>query len=186
MTNPLEVMHVTSPYGLRQHPITKLFNKYHNGVDLRAYYTDTYAVAKGIVVTTKEWPPGIGKYLIIDHGTFTAIYGHLSEFKVKVGDVVTEGVVVAKTGNSGASTAPHLHFEIREGKPYRVWTKGKDGRYTNSVDPIKFLKPDDHWAEGSYNFLTKKIAIHEKRFDENITRGEVFALLARLEGYKGD
>ncbi len=137
--NPLKKIHVTSPYGPRRHPVTGKSNSFHNGTDLRAKYVETYAIANGTVRLVRTWEPGIGKYVVIDHDGFTTIYGHLSEFKVKQGQKVGEGELIAITGNSGASTAPHLHFEMRSGNPSRLWDKNSKGVYTNSFDPIPFL-----------------------------------------------
>ena len=183
MINPLKNTYVTSPFGHRTHPVT--YKKgFHSGVDFRANYEDTYAIAPGTVEIAQYYSEGIGNCLVINHGAFMTVYGHLDSFNVKVGQLVSEGDVVATTGNTGTSTAPHLHFEIRNPVPSYVWNKEKDGRYENAVDPIEFMKKNEHWAQKYYDYLTESIDIKETRFDDNITRGEVFALLARLEGYK--
>ena len=190
-SNPLKKMHVTSSFGPRIHPIHGI-NGFHSGVDLRANYEKTFAIDEGVVEKVREYPQGIGKYIVINHVHFTTVYGHLSEFKVREGQTVKNGEIIATTGNSGASTAPHLHFEVRIGNPgSKLWHKNNKGMYYNAIDPITFLPGEEepkekHFADSYYEFLTKDlgIKIHETRFDDNITRGEVFALLARLEGYK--
>jgi len=183
----LRNIHVTSPFGPRKHPIT---NKkgFHSGVDLRANYEDAYAIAPGTVYRVDEYSKGIGKYLIIDHGTFLAVYGHLSEVCVRVGDKVETGDVVAVTGNSGASDGAHLHLEIRTPLPSYEWNKLLSGMYEGAVDPIEFMSnlKNEHWAEKHYRSLNKKgIKIQEKRFDDMITRGEVFAIIDRLTDKEG-
>lgn len=112
LMNPLKSIYVTSPYGWRIHPVLKV-ERFHTGVDLRAYYTSVYAVAPGIV-ESPTWRGAYGTSLYINHGAYKSFYAHLKECKVKHGEVVTEGQVIAISGNSGTlSTAPHLHFEIR-------------------------------------------------------------------------
>lgn len=143
MINPLRSIFVTSSFGPRIHPISNK-KSFHSGVDLRANYEDAYAIEDGTVEIAKYYSEGIGNCLVINHGTFLAVYGHLDSFNVEVGQLVSEGDVVATTGNTGSSTAPHLHFEIRNPIPGYVWNKEKDGRYENAIDPIKFLisEPD--------------------------------------------
>jgi len=180
---PLRNIHVTTPYGPRIHPVTKE-NDFHNGIDLRAAYEDTYAIADGTVEIAKYYTEGIGNCVVINHGTFMAVYGHLDSFNVKRGQFIEKGHVIGTTGNTGTSTGPHLHFEIRQPVPDYVWNKDRYGKYENSIDPIEFMKENDHWAQKYYAYLSNVIDISETRFGDKITRGEVFALLARLEGYK--
>lgn len=78
-------------------------------------------------------PDFAGMCLVIDHGAFIGIYGHLSAVKVKAGDRVGEGQVVALSGNTGASTGPHLHFEVLPDG--WVFTNGMYGR----VDPHLYI-----------------------------------------------
>jgi murein DD-endopeptidase MepM/ murein hydrolase activator NlpD len=140
---------ISSPFGWRIHPILK-YKRHHNGVDYAsATGTPVQAVADGRVVFAgpsmikgKNGEPGGGGYIVRivfrSRGkAFTASYMHLHKgtIKVKVGDRVKMGDVLAKSGNSGESTGPHLHFEIQSGKKY-VWTA--DGsRY---LEPVSFIK----------------------------------------------
>lgn len=65
-------------------------------------------------VTAAGWQSGYGYVVYIDHGGgVTSRYGHLSKVLVKVGQSVSQGDVIARSGNTGNSTGPHLHFEIR-------------------------------------------------------------------------
>ena len=76
--------------------------------------TDVYAVANGNVSLIKELNKGYGKYLVIDHADgYQSLYAHLSEFLVVVGESVLGGSIVAHSGNTGNSTGPHLHLEIK-------------------------------------------------------------------------
>ncbi len=90
-----------------------------NGVDIAAPIgTSVRASAEGTVIIAKTgaWNGGYGNYIVIQHpnGTQT-LYGHLSVLYVQVGQLVEQGVTIAGSGNSGRSTGPHLHFEIRNG-----------------------------------------------------------------------
>lgn len=85
----------------------------HKGLDIAARYENVYATASGYAYTLEN-PGGYGHYIIIIHGNnYISLYGHLNSFKVSYGQYVTQGQVIAQSGNTGASQGPHLHFEIR-------------------------------------------------------------------------
>ncbi|ANS76064.1 hypothetical protein AWM70_16970 [Paenibacillus yonginensis] len=115
---PVGHARISSPFGYRIHPITGV-KKLHAGVDFAVPIgTDVHAAEGGVVVLA-EWYSGYGNAVIVDHGNNTwTIYGHLSKFKVEKGDTVKRGEVIAESGNTGQSTGPHLHFEVRvNGEP---------------------------------------------------------------------
>lgn len=99
-------------YGMRIHPILHV-KKMHLGIDIIANVgTPVKAAGKG-KVTFVGYKEGYGLTVEIDHGFgYQTIYGHLSSAKVKEGKMVNRGDVIAKTGNSGLSTGPHLHYEV--------------------------------------------------------------------------
>ncbi|MCY0970544.1 M23 family metallopeptidase [Chryseobacterium wangxinyae] len=105
---------VISPFGTRTHPIfgTK---KTHNGIDLKASYENVYSVMDGIV-TAAGWDfKGGGNFIKVKHfNRFETSYLHLSEINYRAGDIVKAGFVIGKSGNSGNSTGPHLHFSVKE------------------------------------------------------------------------
>ena len=111
---PLKSISINSPYGTRVHPVTKKRTTHH-GVDLKAAMnTPVYAPYAG-VVTYSGWMNGYGKIVIIDHGGgYTTRYAHLNRWIVGKGTKVKKGQLIAKTGNTGMSTGPHLHYEIRK------------------------------------------------------------------------
>ena len=116
---------VTSPFGNRTHPIFG-GQKLHNGADLKANYEKVYAVLNGKVIDAGFDSKGGGNYIKIKHSNyFVTSYLHLSEIYYKVGEWVNAGFIIAKSGNSGNSTGPHLHFSVTE-----------NGKYIN---PIRFL-----------------------------------------------
>jgi murein DD-endopeptidase MepM/ murein hydrolase activator NlpD len=103
---------------------------YHTGVDYAVPTgTDVLAVADG-KIENASWGAAYGTQLVqkVDGGWF--IYAHLSKALVKPGDKVSEGQVIAKSGNTGNSTGPHLHAEYRSALR---WSAGKD------LDPAKFI-----------------------------------------------
>jgi murein DD-endopeptidase MepM/ murein hydrolase activator NlpD len=111
---PLAFKGVTGNYGSRIHPMLKTA-EFHPGLDLRAAMrTKIYAPADGVVKYANNGKRGYGKLLIINHGYgFTTYYGHLYRFSVKVGEVVAKNQLIALSGNSGLSSGPHLHYEVR-------------------------------------------------------------------------
>ena len=112
--NPLRVpLVLTSKYGYRPHPVTGRY-RFHEGIDLRAAVgTRVYASKAGRVIFAGR-KGGYGKIVGIEHeGNFSTWYGHLSRIRVKVGQTVSQGKVIGLSGNTGISTGPHLHFEIR-------------------------------------------------------------------------
>ncbi len=99
-------------FGMRLHPI---YNQYrmHSGIDIITDTgTDVIAPGDGVVTFTGI-RGGFGKCIEIDHGYgYQTIYGHLSDIKVKEGKKVKRGSLIAKTGNTGLSVGPHLHYEV--------------------------------------------------------------------------
>lgn len=109
---------VTSAYGWRQDPLNGQ-RTFHKGTDLRmAYGSDVHAAAPGVVTSAGD-RPGYGLTVVVDHGDGRETrYAHLSALDVAPGDQVGGGQLIARSGNSGRTTGPHLHFEAREfGRP---------------------------------------------------------------------
>ncbi len=104
---------VTSGMGLRSHPVGGFRGK-HTGVDLAAKEgTKIAAAAAGTVAETGEGEY-IGKFVILKHkDSYTTIYGHCSEILTAPGKTVKKGQIIARSGDTGRTTGPHLHFEIR-------------------------------------------------------------------------
>jgi murein DD-endopeptidase MepM/ murein hydrolase activator NlpD len=89
---------------------------FHSGVDIEAQFgTPVHAAADGVVIQS-EFYHGYGKMVTVDHGGgMRTMYAHLSQYKVVPGQEVRRGDVLGFSGNSGATTGPHLHFEVRMG-----------------------------------------------------------------------
>ena len=105
--------HLSSNYGYRRDPFSQKF-KFHDGHDYSARIgTDVHSTANGRVKKSKYWG-SFGNYIEIDHGNgYITAYGHLSNRSVKAGDKVFRGQKVGEVGNTGRSTAPHLHYEVQ-------------------------------------------------------------------------
>lgn len=108
---------LSSYYGYRIDPIYKI-RKFHHGVDFSAPKgTPIYATGSGVVTRVHKAKRGYGNTVEIDHGYgYKTFYAHINVIKVKKGDKVTRGQIIATVGNTGKSTAPHLHYEVRKNK----------------------------------------------------------------------
>lgn len=107
---------VTSEFGSRFHPILG-GSSYHEGIDIaNSMWMPIRATADGIVVYS-GWRGDYGITVEIEHrrSGYKTRYAHLADSKVKVGDRIKRGDIIASLGNTGRSTGPHLHYEIRKG-----------------------------------------------------------------------
>lgn len=119
---------LSSRFGYRRDPFSRKY-KFHEGDDYSARTgTSVYATANGRIKKSR-YSGSFGNYIEIDHGNgYTTSYGHLSRRNVKSGDKVYRGQKIGEVGNTGRSTAPHLHYEIQYNKI--------------SVDPAQFYFVD--------------------------------------------
>ena len=110
MVFPLKKTYVTSNFGYRRQ-----FSRQHQGIDLKAMVGDTvYASFNGRVRISQYNKGGYGNYIVIRHfGGLETLYAHLSKSLVKKNDDIKAGDPIGLSGNTGRSTGPHLHFEIR-------------------------------------------------------------------------
>ncbi len=108
-----ELIALASGFGMRIHPIYKV-KKRHAGIDFAAGIgTPIYATADGKIVKADVKFSGYGKMIEIDHGFgYRTRYAHMHGFNVKVGQQVKRGDLIGYVGNTGLSTAPHLHYEV--------------------------------------------------------------------------
>lgn len=107
-----DLKQTASGYGMRIDPIYRT-PRFHSGMDFSAKTgTDVYATGNG-KVTMAGWKQGYGNCIVINHGYgFQTLYGHLSKYKVRVGQKVKRGEVIGEVGNTGKSTGSHLHYEV--------------------------------------------------------------------------
>lgn len=122
---PVEAQ-ICSPFGVRFHPIYRRYIK-HDGVDLAVDYGNKVRAGADGVVKFAGWQAGYGLLIIINHEYgYETRYGHNSKLLVHPGQVVKKGQVICLSGNTGESTGPHVHYEVRfNGKP---------------INPAPFLK----------------------------------------------
>jgi murein DD-endopeptidase MepM/ murein hydrolase activator NlpD len=111
-----ELHALCSGFGFRIHPIYKV-RKMHTGVDFHAREgTPVFSTGDGIVITQDSESGGYGNQIEVDHGYgYVTKYAHLSKFVAKRGQKVKRGELIAYSGNTGTSAAPHLHYEVIKG-----------------------------------------------------------------------
>ena len=110
---PVSGWKLTSPFGMRTHPILKT-QRMHNGIDMAcAQGTPIYATRAGKVTQASYQAGGAGNYVSINHlDGFSSIYMHMTHYVVSVGQTVSAGQLIGYVGSTGLSTGPHLHFGI--------------------------------------------------------------------------
>lgn len=110
-----DLTRTASGWGNRIHPIYKI-RHFHTGMDFTAPVgTDVYATGDGVVKKVVTEKSGYGRHIVIDHGFgYQSLYAHLSEFNVKPGQKIKRGSIIGYVGNTGTSTGPHLHYEVRK------------------------------------------------------------------------
>ena len=122
---PVQNGYESSSFGYRVDPFTGQ-TAWHNGIDFASEYGSEIVASAAGVVTWASEREGYGEMVEIDHGDgYQTRYAHNSKIKVKVGDIVKKGQVIALMGSSGRSTGAHVHYEVY-----------KDGR---AVDPASYL-----------------------------------------------
>lgn len=115
---PIEAKRRSSSYGYRINPVTKR-RQFHKGVDFSAKMkTPVRATADGIVGYVQSRSYGdYGRMIRIHHSYgFQTIYAHLNKTLVKPGTIIRKGEIIGLSGNSGRSTGPHLHYEVKQGE----------------------------------------------------------------------
>ena len=124
---PIKDAKITTPYGKKG----KMWSRgYHTGIDVACPVgTDIIAVADG-KIENASWGKSYGTQLVQKVEGGWVIYAHLSKALVKAGDKVTKGQHIGESGNTGNSSGPHLHFEMRDNIR---WSAGKD------IDPAAIL-----------------------------------------------
>ena len=127
--SPTPGIRMSSGFGTRIHPVTGK-RKRHRGLDFAANTgTPIYAPADGVIEVTRPSNKGSGNFLKLNHSLgFATTYSHMSKFNVKRGKFVRKGDLIGWSGNTGLSTGPHLHYEIRflgralNPRPFVEWT----------------------------------------------------------------
>ena len=163
---------INSPYGIRHFRL-------HRGVDLHISIGDSIVAAyPGKVVVSKYNRRGYGHYVMIEHANGTrTLYGHLKKRLVNVGDVVEGGQLVGWGGNTGRSSGPHLHFEIRYGEV------NIDPATVFNIEEGTLLENANHFSIASavdgHNEIQKELSKHRYH---RIRSGDTLGKIARLYG----
>ena len=112
--SPADPYWISSDFGIRIDPVTKMYTS-HFGLDFAGEVgTNVYATGNGVVNYIKISDSGYGKEVVIDHGFgYSSRYAHLNKILVHKGQKIKRGQTIGMIGNSGKSTGPHLHYEVR-------------------------------------------------------------------------
>lgn len=158
---------ITTPYSPNGPPPGYAFNWAHPGIDLPYINEPVHSTISGKAYT-KEMPGGFGHYIQVKGGALDVFYGHLSKWLVKNGQSVKPGTKLGISGNTGASTGPHLHYEMhKNGKP---------------IDPVKWLKAN---SGGSQNKSASKwkpdIKRAAKQMKVNLSSSELNGIIAQIQ-----
>ena len=139
-----------SGFGMRVHPIYKR-RRMHSGIDFTAPIgTPVQATGDAVVTAVKKLRTGYGTHVILDHGFgYRTLYGHLSKVTVKEGQRLKRGEVLGLVGSTGASTGPHLHYEVIN--------------RNEKVDPIHYCM--DGLSPQEYQELVDEAASANQSFD---------------------
>lgn len=119
------------------------WGRWHKGIDIGARYENVYAAASGYAYKLEN-PGGYGHYIMVVHGGgFITLYGHLNSFNISNGQYVSQGQVIAQSGNSGASQGAHLHFEVRKASSISNYFS------SNFLNPLDYLPGGYSFAPGA-------------------------------------
>lgn len=138
---PIQGIRISDRFGMRMHPVHKKRVR-HNGIDFKAHTgTPVYATADGVVEFSGfHKQSGFGNLVILQHSLgFKTYYAHMHKLKVRTGSFVSKGQLIGLSGNTGISTGPHLHYEVRH-------------LYT-PVDPEPFVE----WNISNFDSLFEKV-----------------------------
>lgn len=123
--------------------VKRRWGRMHKGIDIGASYENVYASASGYAYNLEN-PSGYGHYIMIIHGDgYITLYGHLNAYKISYGQYVTQGQIIAQSGSTGSSTAPHLHFEIRRASSMSSYFSA------SPLNPLDYLPGGYSFAAGA-------------------------------------
>ncbi|MBU0536978.1 MAG: M23 family metallopeptidase [Gammaproteobacteria bacterium] len=162
---PLADAHVTSRYGMRDHPVLGRM-ALHGDADLRAAIgTPVYATADGVVELAGMNNGGFGRMIKLSHNFgFVSVFGHLSKTSVASGDYVRQGDLIGYTGNTGLSSAPHLHYEVRH--LHRRLAPGPFMEWSWENYDVLFTREEQIKWDSLAKTLRKQMAAPERRWSQ--------------------
>ncbi|NDL68004.1 M23 family metallopeptidase [Anaerotalea alkaliphila] len=196
---PTDSHRITSPYGVRT---LRGVRQFHSGTDIGGMRAGVagdklYAVADGTVIVSKINGGGVhtgfGYYICIQHDGFIALYAHMKALGLPVGTKVRAGDVVGFMGNTGNSTAVHLHFQVYQGSKVH-FTKDSSGKVDGVVNPEPYLVDIDNrrvvikvvdvqqtsdWAKEAQAWVRQTGISDGERPKDAVTREELWTMLQR-------
>jgi murein DD-endopeptidase MepM/ murein hydrolase activator NlpD len=142
---PIQAIRINDGFGMRMHPIRKK-RVMHHGIDYKANIgTPVYSTADGVVESAGNKHDGYGKQVVVLHGFgFKSSYSHLNKIEVSSGEFVHKGQKIAESGNTGKSTGPHLHYEVRHlylkinPAPFVAWNIANFDTIFSTVKSVKW------------------------------------------------
>jgi murein DD-endopeptidase MepM/ murein hydrolase activator NlpD len=192
---PTRNPYITQHFGNR----SGMYLSYHKGTDFRVHNDpkrEILSAQSGTVITaatngadwfrlnggwtrTANYKKGspFGNHIVIDHGGYFTLYGHLSNVYVAEGDTVKAGSVIGKGGNTGYSQGAHLHFELRNGKNSSSAAINSEPYLTSYLE-----EEIPEWGKEAWQWgKDKKILSDMSNFDDHLTKGEMMVLLHRYD-----
>lgn len=161
---------ITTPYSPNGPPPGYAFSWPHPGIDLPYIYEPVYSTISGKAFT-KEMPGGFGHYIQVKGGALDVFYGHLSKWLVKNGQKVQPGTKLGISGNTGASTGPHLHYEMhKNGKP---------------IDPVKWLKSHSGGGKKAPSKWIPDIKRAAKQMKVKLSGGDIDNIVSLIQHESG-
>jgi len=132
MIYPVNNRRITSNYGWREDPVNPVAGQmtFHRALDLAGKTGDPVKAALKGTVLHVDNNRTLGNFIILKHGEYQTLYGHLSAVNVSTGDEVSQGQVIGKVGETGYTTGPHLHFEVFK----------NGNRINGAINPLDVLR----------------------------------------------
>lgn len=169
---PTNYKMISDSYGWRTHPITKK-RTFHDGMDFSCPQGSKVQTTASGVVEKAEWGSGYGLQVVVNHGYgFKTLYAHLSKALVSRGDVVHKGDEIALSGNTGASTGAHLHYEVQfmgnklNPKPFVDWSLHRQDGIFKQVKEVPWVSFADLIAQEKLLVLKQSLPADARLTDK--------------------
>jgi len=171
-----EIYKVTQGFGENPGIYARFGLAGHNGIDFGVpQCTEVKAAAPGMVMKVGTDPNGYGNYVKIDHGGYQTLYGHLRNWTVKLNDLVDVGDVIGLSGNTGFSTGPHLHFELRVpgyGAPGYASGARDASPFMVAVEPLPYPSPFSQNENGEGEIIAGAVCLVTATGGLNLREGK--------------
>ena len=161
---PLDFLKINSAFGYRKDPVSRC-TAFHDGIDLQCNHARVYAMLPSIIKEVHFGNRGYGNYVVLEHGIFECLYGHLDQITVRAGDAVSAGTIVGISGNTGKSTGPHLHIRIRKGGKSvdpNIFVDYLNGYITQLQDKMAYVR---FWTKPDKELNIKNLMAVLRQYD---------------------